>query len=364
MFENEASKKIRRGKKLKNERSTITILGFRWLMVAFVILFSIAVHKDVSIADLFPYTLAVVIIYNIIITYTVIKYKRNNIVFSLTFLYIDAFFLALFCYELGGISSDIYILFFFIIWYCGVVNKPLKTVAYSLFCVTTYTVSCIYATNHSMVELNYVRLIIRDLFIIFNTIGVSRIFYEVKKYNQLRKKEFMIARTDRLTGLANRHYFDQKVNEEIEYADSSGNPLNILMFDLDNFKGFNDTYGHVWGDKLLMLFSDIIRQNTRKTDIPVRYGGEEFLILIRDLDIFIVKSIGDRIRKQLEKQRLYAGTDGDKKRITVSCGIAQYPKHAKTLKQVIDYADKALYHAKKTGKNKVVTYDEMNLSGA
>ena len=174
------------------------------------------------------------------------------------------------------------------------------------------------------------------------------------------KKEFRMARTDKLTGLANRHYFDQKLVDEVDYADRTSMPINILLFDLDNFKKFNDTYGHVWGDKLLILFSDIIKQNIRSNDIPVRFGGEEFLIMLRDLDIETAMCVGQRIRKQLEKQKIYIGVEEDRRRVTVSCGVAQYPKHANSIKTVIDYADKALYKAKEKGKNMVVSYDEMD----
>ena len=191
------------------------------------------------------------------------------------------------------------------------------------------------------------------------SIGITILNNEVKKYGELHKKEFKLARTDKLTGLANRHYFDQKLGEEAQYADVSGNPLNILMFDFDNFKRFNDSYGHVWGDKLLTLFSDIIMQNIRKSDIPVRYGGEEFLILIRDFDADMAKGVGERIRRQLEKQRIYVGDEENRKRVTVSCGLSQYPKNSAKIKEVIDFADKALYHAKAIGKNMVVSYDEI-----
>jgi diguanylate cyclase (GGDEF)-like protein len=189
--------------------------------------------------------------------------------------------------------------------------------------------------------------------------GIAFLSNEVHKYNEMHKKEFKLARMDKLTGLANRHYFDQKLREEVEYADLNGKPLNVLIFDLDNFKRFNDTYGHVWGDKLLSLFSDIIKQNIRKSDIPVRYGGEEFLLLIRDLEIDMAKCVGERIRKSLEKQRIYSGNEDDRRKVTVSCGIAQYPKHASDIKLAIELADKALYYAKESGKNMVVSYDEM-----
>ena len=80
--------------------------------------------------------------------------------------------------------------------------------------------------------LNYFRLIFKDILILMAAIGITMLNNEIKKYGELHKKEFKLARTDKLTGLANRHYFDQKLGEEVQYADFSGNPLNILMFDL------------------------------------------------------------------------------------------------------------------------------------
>jgi diguanylate cyclase (GGDEF)-like protein len=208
-------------------------------------------------------------------------------------------------------------------------------------------------------EFNFLRLITRDLFMLVAAYGVSLVITEVKKYDEMHKREFRLARTDKLTGLANRHYFDQKLEEEALYADYARKPLNVLMFDIDNFKKFNDTYGHIWGDKLLSMFGDIVMQNIRKTDIPVRYGGEEFIVLVGDLDLAMAKSIGDRIRSQLEKQNFNMGNGDTKCKVTVSCGVAQYPIHSKDIKEVVDYADKALYYAKEIGKNIVVSYDEI-----
>jgi diguanylate cyclase (GGDEF)-like protein len=130
------------------------------------------------------------------------------------------------------------------------------------------------------------------------------------------------------------------------------------MFDIDNFKRFNDAYGHVLGDKLLVLFSSIIKQSIRNTDTPVRYGGEEFLVLIRGLDIILAKSVGERIRGQLENQKISVESGGKRSRVTVSCGIAQYPRHSSNIKKVIELADRALYKAKELGRNRVVVYDE------
>jgi diguanylate cyclase (GGDEF)-like protein len=149
---------------------------------------------------------------------------------------------------------------------------------------------------------------------------------------------------------------EQKLREELDYCNYNNKKLNFLLFDLDNFKSFNDAYGHIWGDKLLVLFGNILNESLRKTDFAVRYGGEEFLILVRDIERDSAKNIGERIRKQLERQRIDIDDKNKNKRVTVSCGLAQYPTDSNKIKEVIDCADKALYFAKENGKNKVVKY--------
>ena len=340
-------------------RNRITVLCFRWLFLLFVGIFYFMSSDNFEVNAAFVETLAVALIYNTLVTLYTFRHKKDSTKASIIIIYFDILFISFFSYHSGGLSSDFYIFFYFLLGYCGLFNSASSTLKVGLFCAFVYSFSCIFAARMNMESVDFLNLLGRDILVILGAYGISRINCEVKKYNDLHKKEFKMARTDKLTGLANRHYFDQKLSEEVEYSNLTGCPLNILMFDLDNFKKFNDSYGHIWGDKLLTLFSDIIKQNIRKSDIPVRYGGEEFLIVIRDLDIYIAKSVGDRIRRQLEKQRIYIDNEADKKRVTVSCGVAQYPAHSQNIKEVIDFADKALYHAKETGKNAVVTYEEI-----
>ncbi|ALX08345.1 diguanylate cyclase (GGDEF)-like protein [Acetivibrio thermocellus AD2] len=273
--------------------------------------------------------------------------------------YFDIMFICAFSYILNGIESDIYILIFFVISYYGIGKDVSSTINISIFSIILYTVSSIAVKADNIGELNFLKLIIRDFFILLVAYGVSMVILEVKKYDEMHQREFKLARTDKLTGLANRHMLDQKLEEEALYCEYSKKPLNVLMFDIDDFKKFNDTYGHIWGDKLLSLFGDIIKQSIRKTDMAFRYGGEEFMVLIRDLDLEKAKCVADRIRCQLEKQNLFSDEGHNMGKATVSCGIAQFPTHSDDIKKVVDYADRALYYAKKIGKNIVVSYDEI-----
>lgn len=340
------------------KKTKLVVLFYRWAIFICIVILTLPGSNMKANGYAILETLAVVAIYNAAVTFYVLKSKDKIGKSSAFFIYFDIILLTVVSYFCGGLECDVYLFLFFLLGYCGVFNDASYTFKIGIFSAIFYSASCIFQAGSSGVELEITRLVVRDLLLILGAYGISRINYEVKKYDELRKKEFRIARTDKLTGLANRHYFDQKLREEVEYADEANAALNVLMFDLDNFKSFNDTYGHMSGDKLLSLFADIIKQCIRKSDIPVRYGGEEFLILIRDLDIFIARNVGERIRRQLEKQRIYVGSGENKKKVSVSCGIAQYPYHSKNIKQVIEFADQALYHAKETGKNAVVVYGE------
>ncbi len=334
------------------------MLFYRWMIFLFSVILCFAGTRYANYGYAIIESLAVAAIYNGVVTAYILTGGKR----AYSIQYLDIIVIMLLVMFSGGIRSDLFIFTFFIIGFCGINNDVANTMKTGIVCAMLYTVTCIFADRLYMAGINYATLVIRDLLYLMGAFSISRVCYEVKRYDDMRKKEFRLARTDKLTGLANRHYFDQKLKDEVEYAVNRGSVINILMFDLDNFKNFNDTFGHVSGDKLLVLFSDIIRRCVRKSDIPVRYGGEEFMIIIRDLDIIIAKSVGDRIRRQLEKQRIYLGQQEEKSRVTVSCGIAQFPTHSANIKDVIELADQSLYYAKEIGKNIVVCYDEMGKS--
>ena len=340
-------------------RRDIVVLVYRWLIFLSSVVLCVADSNQAGNRLAILETLAVAAVYNGAVTANSVRnrYKPSSWV-----LYPDILVITVLILFSGGIRSDLYIFLFFVLGFSGIFGEISHTMKAGVLSVILYTLACILAGRLFAADINIAVIAVQDLLLLMIVFAISGICYEIKKYDEQRKKEFRMARTDKLTGLANRHYFDQRLKEEVEYVLHKGAVLNILMFDLDNFKGFNDTYGHVSGDKLLILFSDIIRQCVRKSDIPVRYGGEEFMVIIRDMDIIIAKSVGERIRRQLEKQRIYIGHQDEKKKITVSCGVAQFPTHSCSIKEVIEKADEALYHAKEIGKNIVVSYDELDLS--
>jgi diguanylate cyclase (GGDEF)-like protein len=162
-----------------------------------------------------------------------------------------------------------------------------------------------------------------------------------------------LALVDPLTGLYNRRYLEAFMDKQLAIAERNKQPLSIIMLDVDNFKDFNDTYGHESGDSVLRGISSIIMKNIRSSDIGVRYGGEEFIIVLSNTDSMTAFEIAERIRTVIETN--YIGiASGKKKNITASFGIATYDTgNAGSLDELIARADAAMYEAKREGKNRI-----------
>jgi diguanylate cyclase (GGDEF)-like protein len=157
-----------------------------------------------------------------------------------------------------------------------------------------------------------------------------------------------IALKDSLTGFFNRHILDTVLAKEISRVKRYNYKLSIIMIDLDNFKKINDTYGHLVGDEVLMHFARVVKSNLRESDYAFRYGGEEFLILLPHTDLDGAVTVAERIRKQIEDYKFPVA-----KKITVSCGVKELINLDNPYLD-IEMADRYLYIAKKSGKNKCV----------
>lgn len=156
------------------------------------------------------------------------------------------------------------------------------------------------------------------------------------------------AHTDPLTLLWNYGYFQYRLDEEIAKTNSSLLPLSLMMIDIDDFKKFNDNYGHIRGDEALRRISQIFKENCRKIDILCRYGGEEFSLILPANNKKEATLLAERIRKSVEAKKIL------NHKFTISIGIASYPENSSNKKTLIQKADQALYAAKREGKNRVV----------
>ena len=168
---------------------------------------------------------------------------------------------------------------------------------------------------------------------------------------RMMQKLQKLATTDGLTKLYNSRSFYTQLELEVDRYNRYKHPLSLLLLDIDNFKEFNDTFGHLEGDKVLVRFSQIIKSCLRINDSAYRYGGEEFTVILPETNGDEAKTVAQRIRSTLEAEKFTPGPDKNAK-ITISIGVTQYfPKEE--LSAFIRRADKAMYLSKKNGRNRV-----------
>ncbi|MCK4543526.1 MAG: GGDEF domain-containing protein [Spirochaetales bacterium] len=177
--------------------------------------------------------------------------------------------------------------------------------------------------------------------------------YDLKHFiNSLRSKMDTLANIDKLTGLFNRRYFDQQLSLEIERTRRYKQNLFLIMIDIDHFKKFNDTYGHQKGDEVLAAVGAILKEHTRKSDVAVRYGGEEMAVILPQITDSQAKTAAEKIRREIEvlsKER--TGLT-----VTASLGVSSSECSGFNPEKLIRNADSALYEAKKQGRNRVCMY--------
>jgi len=161
------------------------------------------------------------------------------------------------------------------------------------------------------------------------------------------KEEQKKANTDGLTGLYNRRYFNEHLELLARSGLQEGFPVSLILMDVDNFKKYNDTFGHPAGDVLLRKVAQVVMDSVREEDIPARYGGEEFAVILPNLENHKALEVAERIRGSIE------GIWDLKRPVTVSVGVATIPDQGKNWMELIEFADKSLYYAKNIGKNRV-----------
>jgi diguanylate cyclase (GGDEF)-like protein len=173
---------------------------------------------------------------------------------------------------------------------------------------------------------------------------------------RLREGLRMQAIRDPLTGLYNRRYMEAALESELSRAMRKGQTVGLIMLDIDHFKQFNDRYGHDAGDVVLRQIGTFLQSKVRGEDIPCRYGGEEFLIILPEIALESAAQRAEALRAGVEEmnnelRRPFSG------QLSISVGVAIYPAHGDNLHAVMLAADQALYQAKHAGRNRVVVFD-------
>ena len=176
--------------------------------------------------------------------------------------------------------------------------------------------------------------------------------YLEQAHNELK----LLSRQDGLTEILNRREFDRMFPIELNRAVRYDHNLSLVFIDLDHFKEINDKYGHLTGDHVLQIFAKLVKSTIREIDQFARYGGEEFVLILYEADRDGAYVLAERIRKLIEGAN-FGEVDDEPVRVTVSIGIASLPKNGSTEKDLIESADKAVYQAKREGRNRVVCAD-------
>lgn len=170
------------------------------------------------------------------------------------------------------------------------------------------------------------------------------------------------AKTDQLTGIANRKAFDETLKQAISGARTDGKPLCLLLADIDHFKKFNDTWGHQTGDQVLRLVAHCLKTNLKGRDTAARYGGEEFAVILPQTTLEDAKLLADQLRHAVEAKRVVKKTTGESLgTITVSLG-ASILSDGDTMADLIQRADACLYAAKRAGRNQIKGEDEVDIN--
>ncbi len=172
---------------------------------------------------------------------------------------------------------------------------------------------------------------------------------EIQQKMQAIEQDALI---DPLTGLYNRRWLNSMLERQIQRADQDHQPLSVIMIDIDHFKLYNDTYGHQAGDQALRKVSDVITQYLRPNDTIARYGGEEFLALLPNTALDRAREVAERLRLVVKSISIPGSSDEQLPAVTLSIGIAQH-RNNRGSSELVDTADKALYCAKREGRDRV-----------
>ena len=161
--------------------------------------------------------------------------------------------------------------------------------------------------------------------------------------------------TDSLTGLSNRRFFDEDMRREFYRLKRSGAPLSLIMLDVDHFKKYNDTYGHIMGDECLKQIGSLLNHIVgRVPDAAARYGGEEFVVILPETENEGAMLIAEKIRKAVENLKIPHTASDTAPFVTVSLGVVTaYMTNFTAAEQIVNMADEAMYAAKQTGRNKI-----------
>lgn len=274
----------------------------------------------------------------------------------------DLVVLSLLVFLSGGFDSPVIVLFIFYIVMATFLLDHKK--AFKKTFTAIVLVAAIFFTDEGMIlssrELTH--MVGFNVILLFAYLTSAYLSHNLKeneeKLQQLLEKFREQSVTDGLTELYNQSHFFLLFKLQLERSKRYNTPFSIIIFDVDHFKNYNDSNGHIAGSEALRKVGQLMRSVFRSSDILAKYGGDEFVVILPNSDKIGAFLGADRIRETVENEHFEGGKTQPLGKVSLSLGIAAYPEHGSTTEEILENADKALYFAKETGRNKAVIYSE------
>ena len=347
----------------------------RWIYTSFILVFFL-IYNSISAEISMGYRslgliLGLAALVNIIFTFTLkrgLKFPSEKHDFKLYMslasvqLDFDLVILSLLVFFSGGFESPVAVLFIFYIMVAPFLIQRKKAFRSTLIAIILVVV--IYFSKEGLVVSTkgltfMIAFSIILLFAFFISAYLSGNLKEnEQKIQGLLQKTRELSVTDGLTGLYNQSYFFLQLKLQLEKSKRYHSTFSLIMFDLDHFKNYNDSNGHVKGSEALHRVGELMKKVFRSTDILAKYGGDEFVIILPNSDKVGAFLAADRLREIVDTETFEGEEHQPLGGLTLSLGVASYPDHGQSVEEILNRADKALYAAKKTGRNKTVIYNE------
>lgn len=274
----------------------------------------------------------------------------------------DLVVLSLLVYFSGGFESPLRDLFIFYVVAGTFLIHHTKAIRNTIT-ASILMVLLFMTTERLLIDANRVVTLVAFVILMFFAYFISaylsrNIRHNEEKISGLLERTRELSVTDGLTQLYNQTHFFLLLKLQIEKAKRYQSSFSVIMFDVDNFKEYNDQNGHLKGSEALRLVAELMRTVFRGSDILAKYGGDEFVILLPDSDKVGAFLAADRLREVVEEELFEGEENQPLGRITLSLGLSSFPEHGKTMEEILDHADKALYFAKQSGRNKTMIYSK------
>lgn len=353
------------------------LTNIRWLYTVFVFLFFFAANYFsnniyINYRALFLIT-ALAILGNLMFFFTLKKntklpekdqdYDTYSSLASIQ-LDFDLVILALLIYYSGGFDSPLTVLFIFYIMVSTFFIYHKKAIKNTLIAVVLLVV-IFFAGKGLEISSGKLTEMFAFTVILFFAFFISAFLSKYLRKNEKTLHDFLertseLSVTDSLTGLYNQAHFLLLLNLQLEKARRYDLTFSVMMFDVDHFKNYNDSNGHLQGSEVLKTIAVMMKNVFRASDVLGRYGGDEFVVLLSRSDKVGAYLAADRLREIVEKEPFASREKQPLGKITLSIGVAGFPEHGATIDELLDNVDRALYMAKKTGRNRVIIYDSKN----